>query len=95
MVGTVVEEVQCPPSSVFDRNRVKIFVTPSWIGGITSSRRVEFPSEWLMFRETKTRAILEPIEGTHIAQCITPQSQKFVVDLAENDGRKWVLNTCP
>jgi hypothetical protein len=48
-----------------------------------------------MFRETKTRAILEPIEGTHIAQCITPQSQKFVVDLAENDGRKWVLNTCP
>lgn len=67
-IVTVVEEVQRSPSPVFYWNRVKIPITPAWIGGITSGRRTELPTERLMFGESKPRTILESRKGAHTVQ---------------------------
>jgi len=34
---TIVEVIPYSPSAIFDGNRIKIFITPTWIDGIGSS----------------------------------------------------------
>jgi hypothetical protein len=63
--NTVIEEVPKSPLTKPDRNRIEIFVTPSWVGGIRSGRGSQFEVERFAFRETKSRAIAHFLEDTH------------------------------